>query len=701
MKKLFVCFAGLTLAMSANVFSQEKSNPVLMTIGGEKITKDEFLSVYRKNNSKEKEGTTSKKSLEDYLDLYTIFRLKVKDAKDMGLDTTKSFRDELGGYRRTLAQPYMMQKNVIDSLSKEAYDRMHWNLRTSQILVRFENDPSPADTLEAYTRICLIRDFIKGKLLPANVKKHEAMVVANLKLTKHSPPKDTALAYIELHPIKEMLKLRSHDFASVAKVTSEHASKSHGGDIGYLTGLMSQGYPYRYESAAYNAKPGEVYGPIRTDIGYHLIIVTDKQPHTEIHTEHLMLIFKRGMTKADSMNLKHRIDSIYNVINQGQNFEELTQKLSEHRESARLGGDLGWVSRTSNFPQDFKEAVFKLTKDGQISKPIETSYGWHIIKRVGSRGLAPFDSLKADLKVKVQQDDRNNVAKQLFIASIKKQYGFKELCNKCYTDFYPVIDSSYAVGQWSIAKAKNLNKPMFSLKGKAYTEQSFAKYLEKNYRMVGQIAPNRIVDAMYTPFVNEECLTAKEDNLENEYPDFKSLVQEYYDGILLFNLTDQKVWSKAIKDTTGAKEYYEKNKDHFMWDERLDASIYSCASDKVVDQLKKLLKKKKTDKEIIADINKDSTLNIMVEPKTLYLKGDNAMLDATGWKPGITNVKMINGKRTIADIRKVLKPTPKTFAEARGLVTSDYQTWLEKQWIETLKTKYPVSVDKKVLDSIQ
>ena len=178
-------------------------------------------------------------------------------------------------------------------------------------------------------------------------------------------------------------------------------------------------------------------------------------------------------------------------------------------------------------------------------------------------------------------------------------------------------------------------------------------------------------------------------------------MNEYRDGILLFNLTDQKVWSKAIKDTTGSKEYYEKNKEHFMWDDRLEASIYTCKDDKTAEKVRKMLQAKKTDREIVAALNKDTMIAVAIDGKTLFQKGDNSMLDASGWNPGLTANQTIRNKVVFANIKKVVKPTPKTYVEARGLITSEYQTWLEKEWIDSLKNKYPVSVDRKVLDAIQ
>jgi peptidyl-prolyl cis-trans isomerase SurA len=577
---------------------------------------------------------------------------------------------------------------------------MKTDIRTSHILVKMDADPAPEDTIEAYTKAIIIRDFINGKPNPAALKKYEAMVNAGLKISKTSPPKDTLAAFNKLNPLKKMMKLKTHDFASVAKVVSDHTfSKPMGGDVGYLTGLSGQSYPYEYENAAYKATQGQMYGPVRSPMGYHLLLVTDKRPHVELHLAHIMLLFKKGMTHDDSVKIKTKIDSISGALKQGASFEELAKKVSEHRESAKRGGDIGWLAISSNYPAEFKEAAFAIKGDRQYSAPVQSKFGWHVIKRIASRDLPAFDTLKADLKSKIQQDARNMVAKDMMIAKIRSEYQFKEV-SKCSADFYAVVDSTLPMGGWKADKAKNLNKPMFTLLDKTFSQQDFAAFMEKNYRLVGKMSSKRMVDALYKKFIDESCINTKESRLEEEFPDFKMLMEEYRDGILLFNLTDQKVWTKAIKDTTGAKEYYAKNKEHFLWEDRLDASIYSCKDEKTAEKIKKLLKQNKTDKEILAAVNKDTVINVMIESK-LYMKGDNAMLDANGWNPGISANQPIKGKVVFMNVRKVEKATPKTYTEARGLVTSEYQSWLEKEWISSLKKKYPVSIDRKVFDSIQ
>ncbi|MFH1005424.1 MAG: peptidylprolyl isomerase [Bacteroidota bacterium] len=697
MKNLLFIFIFSCCIGCLSMFGQTQNDAVLLTIGNDKITVGEFLNVYRKNNNKE--SIVDKKALDEYLDLYTLFRLKVKEAKEIGVDTTKAFLEELKGYRKTLAQPYLIEKNAVDNLVKEVYDRIQWDLRTSHILIKINPEALSQDTSDAYMRIIMIRDFLQGKTNLSAFKKYETSLKASMKISKNSSHQDSLNYSNKINPLKKMFAMKGHDFSSVAKEISDHSSKVSGGDLGYFIALSGTGYPYEYESAAYKSKAGEIVGPIRTSLGYHLILVTDKKPHQEIHISHIMLMFKKEMTKDDSLKLKSRIDSIALQLKNGKDFAELAKKISEHKETAKKGGDMGWMSRTSNFPVEFKDAGFNLKDNGSISAPINSRFGWHIIRRTAIKGVAPFDSLKFDLKNKVQKDVRISIAKDAMIIKLKAKYNFKEDIN-ARNEFYKSIDSTIMTGKWKADKVSNLNKQMFSLLTQTFSQQDFAKFIEKTQHAGEKKDIQHLVNFFYKQFVDETCMNIYDSRLEIEYPEFKAVMNEYRDGILLFNLSDQEVWSKAIKDTTGAKEFYEKNKENFMWEERVDVTMYYCADEKIAEKVKKMIGQKKTEKDILNALNKDTVINVSIENK-LLLKGDNAMIDETAWALGFTPNKPLKDKIFFADIHKIIKPTPKTYQESRGLVTNKYQLWLEKNWIDLLKKKYPVTVNRKILDSIQ
>ncbi len=643
----------LVFVSATHVSAQKNVDPVLMTIGGSHVTVSEFENVYHKNNAKEP-ASSDVKSLNEYVDLFVNFKLKVKEAEELGLDTAKSFRDELGGYRKQLAQPYLTDKDVNDKLLKETYDRLNEDVHVAHILVKIGEDALPKDTLEAYTKIMKIRARI----------------------------------------------LKGEDFKKVAAergISDDPSAKDNGGDLGYFTALQMV---YPFETAAYNTKVGDISMPVRTRYGYHIIKVYNKRKaQGEVLVSHIMIRTPKNMSAEDSVNIYSKISEINDKLKAGEKFEDLAQQYSDDKASARKGGELPWYG-TGEMPGEFEESAFALKNKGDYSNIIRTQFGWHIIKLNDKRGLASFDDMKNELKAKVSKDSRSQVGRSSLIAKIKAEYKFKENL-KTRDEFYKIIDTNFFKGTWEASKAAKFNKPMFNFNDKVYTQTDFAEFIALHQTQRPVTDPKVVIDPLYTQFVDESAIAYEESRLDQKYPEFKALMQEYRDGILLFELTDQKVWSKAVKDTVGAKEFYDKNKNNFLWEERAEATVYTATDEKVAKQVHALMKKKKTTKEILETVNKDSQLNLSAETR-IFNKGENEFVDKN-WNPGtspdITDAK--NKKVVIVVVDKLLAPTPKTYLESKGLVTADYQTYLEKEWISSLKKKYAVTIDKTVLATIK
>lgn len=629
-----------------------KTDAVLMTIGSSKVTVSEFENVYHKNNTKE--GTMDTKSLNDYVELFVNFKLKVKEAEELGLDTAKSFKEELAGYRKQLAQPYLTDKDVNEKLLKETYDRMQEDIHASHILVKVSDNALPKDTLEAYNKILKIRARI----------------------------------------------LKGEDFNKVASekgISDDPSAKDNGGDLGFFTALQMV---YPFESAAYSTKVGDVSMPIRTRYGYHIIKVTERRKaQGEVMVAHIMVKTTPNMSKEDSLNTYTKITEIYSKLKAGSKFEDLAQEFSDDKSSAKKGGELPWFG-TGKMPIEFEKVAFSMANKGDFSQPMRSKYGWHVIKLIDKRGLATFEDMKNELKAKVTKDSRSQAGRASLIAKVKAEYKFKEN-PKLVDDFIKVMDSSLFEGRWDIAKAKALNKPMFNLNEKVYSQVEFANYISSHQSKRPKTDVKIVLNQFYKQFVEETAVAYEEARLDQKYPEFKALMQEYRDGILLFELTDQKVWSKAVKDSTGSKAYYEKNKTNFMWDERAEASVYTCANEKVAAQVRGLMKKKKSEKDILAAANKDSQLNLQVETR-VFNKGENEFVDKN-WNPGTSaDIKSEKDKKTIIIVTaKLLMPEPKSYLDSKGMVTADYQNYLEKEWIASLKAKYSVTVDKAVLSTIK
>jgi peptidyl-prolyl cis-trans isomerase SurA len=699
-------------AISLSAIAQT-SEPVIMTINGKPVYKSEFENVYHKNSGKE--VNKEQKSVKEYVDLFSTFKMKVFEAEANGLDTNNSFKTELAGYRKQLAAPYLTDKNVNDALLQEAYERMKTEVKAAHILIRLTEDALPKDTIEAYTRIMIIRDALMGKNPTASkIAEYENLLKKSSSgLTKTSTHQDTTNYNAKLNAVKGItatLNSGSDKFTAAAKKTSEDPSAvDNGGDLGYFTSLQMV---YPFENAAFKANVGEITMPVRTRFGYHILKISDKRPSQgEILTAHIMVKFAKDMGEKEKANLKTKIDEIYTKLQAGEKFEDLARQFSDDKPSAEKGGQLQWFG-SSRMPIEFEKAAFALKNNGDYSEPFMTTYGWHIVKRIDKKGLASFADMKGDLKQRIGKDSRTQAGKTSLIAKIKTENNFKENAS-AKKDFLKVIDSTVYQGKWEAKKAERLgNKELFRLSNKnkvtnkdtviIYGQNDFAKYIEAHQTARAKTDHNMFLQQSYKEFVDETIINFEDAHLETKYPEFRHLLKEYRDGILLFDLTDQKVWSKAVKDTAGLREYYEKNKNNFLWDERADVTMYNCLNDKIAKEVRAMLKKNKSEKEIVETINKTSQLNVNAESIT-YLKGENKNVDAN-WKQGIVTTDIKDSKDNkiiVLVVNKVMEKTPKTISEAKGMITADYQNYLEKEWLAYLKNKYTVKLNEDVLKTVK
>jgi peptidyl-prolyl cis-trans isomerase SurA len=663
-KALIVFFVILSFASIKICQAQTGIDPILMTVAGENVTKSEFLNVYLKNNIKG--DAMDRKSLEEYLDLYTNFKLKVKEAEEMGLDTAKSFINELAGYRKQLTQPYLNDKSVEDVLLQEAWERSKYDLRASHILIKLDKNATPSDTLAAYKKIMAIRNrIVKG----------EAFDKVAREVSEDDQSRD------RVDPV------------------TKKTINGNGGDLGYFT-VLDMIYPF--ETGAFNTALGQVSMPIRTDNGYHLIKITEKIPALgKITVAHLFISVPKDAKPEDLQGYKDKIDEAYKVLQGGEKWEDAVSKYSDDKGSAAKGGMLPSFGVNQIVPE-FIEAITKLKNNGDFSEPVKTIYGWHIVKLVDKKGPSTFEEDKAALKNRLIRDKRMNKSKEAVINRVKKEYGFQEMPG-VVADFYSVVDTNIFNGTWDVKKAVGLNKTMFLLDKKVYNENDFSNYLltHQSKKAKSDISP--YINEKYGQFVEESVLNYEDGKLEEKYPEFKALMKEYRDGILLFELTDQKVWSKAIKDTTGLQAFYEQNKNNYLWDERLDASIFKCKDETTAKAARKLVKvqekKGYTDQDIMNKINTDS-IPVLTITNKLYLHKENSMIDNVPWQKTVTDNMNIDSSIVFVVVHKLVPPTPKTIKEAKGIITADYQNYLEKQWVDDLRKKYPVTVNKNVFESI-
>ncbi|MDQ3110289.1 MAG: peptidylprolyl isomerase [Bacteroidota bacterium] len=708
MKKSILLFAN-ALLFAATAFAQVKTtpavpaagsdlsnDPVLMTIGDTKVHLSEFMYVYKKNN---KDQANDPAALENYLDLFTTFKMKVKEAEDMKLDSSATFKNELAGYRHQVAQPYLTDKKVNDSLLMEAYNRMQQDVRASHVLIRCDENALPSDTAIAWAKANIVQNLLIGKANVKMINDYESRLKAKFKITKTSPAADTLKIYNLVNPLRQLEKKyrgKPAPFEEVALLASEDESaKQNKGDLGYFT-AFSMIYPF--ETAVYNTPVGKIGATVRTRFGYHVFKVIDRRPaYGEILVSHIMIKAPDGMSPADSAAARAKVNEIYAKVKAGEDFATLAKQFSDDKPSAANGGQMPWFG-LYKMPQSFEKAAFAIPNNGDYTEPVKTAWGWHIIKRMDKRGVASFESMKSDLKNRVSRDQRAMQGRSSLIAKVKAENRFMEF-PAARMEMYKIVDSTYYQGHWSSERAKGMNKTLFTLGSTSYTQRDFAVYLEMHQTRRAKADGKSLVEEAYKNFVDEACVAYEDTQLEAKYPDFRNLMQEYRDGILLFDLMDKKVWSKAVKDTTGLRTYYEGNKTKYMWAERADATVYSCKDAATAKKLRKLLKAGKDEKTILATLNKDSQLNVTADHK-VWNKGENAMVDAN-WAAGVSADQPKDGRVIVVSTAKIIPPTPKSLQEARGVITSDYQSQLEKEWVESLRKKYPVVINREVLKQVK
>lgn len=652
----------LLISFAFGASAQNYKDSVFMLISGKPITYAEFETIYKKNNSP---NSPDSRNIDEYISMFINFKLKVKEAEELKLDTLPTFVNELNGYRKQLAQPYLTDREVNESLVKEAYERMQSDIKAAHILVKLPADATPTDTLAAYNRIMKIRQ---------RVAKGEDF----MKVMVEFPPK----------PNSDIL----------------------GESLGYFTAFQMV---YPFETIAYGTKQGEISQPVRTRFGYHIIKVFDKRKaKAQIRVAHIMIKHPVDTSAAAQADAKKRIDGFYSSLKNGGNFNDIARDNSDDKSSAVKGGALQWFSVGPEGPvAEFSETAFALKNDGDMSEPVKTNYGWHIIKRLEKKEIASFDELKAEIRNKIQRDGRSNKGRESLIRKIKDDYNYKPDVSKVQ-EFYKVVDSTFFTGEWKADKAKGLDKVLFTLQdtkygnnSQSFTQQEFAVFLAENSRRQEITDVKTVVNAVFEKFVEESCIKFEENNLNAKYPEFRHLLQEYRDGILLFDLMDKKVWAKAINDSTGLEAYYEKNKNHFMWGDRVEATIFTCdnneTASKTKELVKKMVKKGYTAADILPKINTDSTKTFLTIKTEKFQKNDDDIIDKIKWDPGITDTMNYKEKIVFVHVHRKLLPEPKTLKEARGLVTAEFQATLESQWIKSLREKFPVEVRREMLSKIK
>lgn len=654
MRKLTLT-CSLVLILTNTLFAQ-----TLFTYGKYPVDKQEFLRVYKKNAINQKPDY-SRKALKEYLDLYALFKMKVKEAEMQKMDTNTSIQSELANYRKQLASTYLTDEEVVNKQIQEAYDRMKENIHVVHIM-----------------KLC----------------------------SPMAPSKDTVAPYKTIDSIYNAIVNGKADFAKMAeKYSDDKNSAVNGGDVGYITVFQTM---YPFENVAYNTPVGKVSKPFKTQYGYHILKVLDKKPSEgKVEVAQIMLMTPKSKGEPAEKKALAQAKEILAKLKKGASFEDMVAQYSEDTYSKDNKGVLGKFSRGTYVPE-FEEAAFALKKPGDISEPIKTDYGYHIIKLIKKYPVPPLDSVKSVLKGKIDKDERSQVARETFFNNIKKKNHFDE--NKADVETFKkeFISSIPTTGTdanaFSLEDYKGKDYTLFMLKGVAYKASDFIKYAETLTR--GRIMGDKglIFDNLYDNYVKTVVTDIEEENIINEKPDFKYLMDEYRDGIMLFELMDRNVWGKASKDTTGLEKFHAGRKDNYKWKAGFRGAVYTFRNKATYEEAKKVMfKKGMNDEKLVKIMNTEKNPNAISIQKGYYEFDKLKDVSKDDIKEGKLSPlrKNTDGTYSATYAEKIYEQgTNKTLDEARGYVIAEYQDYLEKNWNDSLRKKYPVKVDEKVFDSM-
>ena len=653
--------ALFVMMMPSLLTAQSYTKKTLITIGDKQISAREFMDTYEKNNVKT--DVIDKKNIDEYLDLYIDFKLKVTEAENLKMDTMPSFVKELKNYREQLAKPYFSNDDITEELVREAYERMQYDVNAAHILIKCDAKALPVDTLAAYNKAMSVRE---------RVLKGEDFGTVAMEMSEDPSARDMA------------------EIPGVRK-----AYTGNRGELGYFT-AFDMVYPF--ETGVYTTEVGEVSMPIRSDFGYHVIKVNSKTPALGlVRAAHIFLAADpNDPNKADSI-LRNKAYNIYNELMKDEmQWSDFVKRYSEDRGTVANNGVLS-TFRVNQIVPEFITAV-KGLEPGKISEPVKTSFGYHIIRLVMTTPPSDFETEKTRLEERVERDMRGKISEEIAMKRVMKENNFKEN-TKVKDEYIATIDSTLAMGMYQPESIED--KVLFTIGKESCKLEEFVDYIVGHQRRQGFLSSSAYAYELYDAFLQEKVFAYEDACLESKYPEFKTLVQEYHDGILLFSLMEEQVWNKAVEDTTGLKDYYERNKHLYMWNDRVKAIVVTSNNKDNVEEITSFLSGDVTADSLRAYL-KGNGIQASARA-SFYQKGDNVNIDAMEWNEGSLSIfeSVVDNTTQIIKIIEVRPAEPKSFKEARGLITSGYQNELETLWLQQLKEKYPVEVNQKLLKKVR
>lgn len=625
----------------SNKPAKKSDNPIVMTIAGEDIPFSEFDYLYRKNLNQQLEPQT----LDEYINMFVDFKLKVADARAAGLDTLAKFKEEYNGIKRDFTRPYLESKEAEDSLVNEIYSHYDDELSVSHIMTSAGRTPD--ETEASMQKLDSIRnEIVSGRLSFENAAKEYSV---------------------------------------------DQYSSNNGGLMGTLGPNMT---PWSFEDAAFNLKVGEISPVVRTDFGLHLIRVNSRKPTDgEVLVRHILKL-TRGMDEAGVEAMKFSIDSIYELLKEGADFDALARKESQDPGSAKNGGKLEWFGH-GNMVAAFDSVSYAL-KPGELSQPFATPYGFHIVEKLDTRKCPPLEEVRDKFVARFQEDNRANIMRQKKIDEFAKKYNARYFADNV-NRLIPATDIEHGLESF-------VSMPVYEINGKTVlfgditddSHRNFIISLPKAYR-------HKDVVATVRGAYDKAILALAENDLPAMYPEYANTLKEHRDGILLFDISNEKVWERASKDTLGLEEYFRANRENYKWEKpKYKGFVLFAPNDSLLHEAKSYAEQQLAvtkPSQLAAKVQKEFSNKVRLE-RVIASKGDNVIMDYLefgGPKPPATASRW----EVYTSFGGKILDAPEEAADVRGAVTVDYQNHIEKEWIKELHEKYPVKVDVKKIKKLE
>ena len=643
-------FFGLFFLISFASNAQTNTKEVLFTVNEKPYYTDEFSRIYKKNLDLVKDD--SQKDLNQYLQLFVGYKLKVNKAYKLGLQNGTQYQNELKSYRTQLAKNYFNDTKITQELLEEGYSRLQKEVRASHILILVDENASAEDTLKAYKKM---EDISKKAIAGENFD-------------------DLAVQFSE-----------------------DPSAKENKGDLSYFTAFRMV---YPFENAAYKTPKGKISKIIRTRFGYHILKITDIRANRgEITVAHIMILKPKPEEK--DKDAEKTINEIYQKIQQGEKFEDLAKQFSDDKSSSSKGGQLNKFGSGQLSSEEFENAAFSLANPDDISKPFQSEFGWHIVKLIEKHPIKSMDEMKNELETKIGKDDRSKKITASLNEKLRKKYSYKR-DDKQYGLISKLVTNDFYDSKWKLPEnITDYSATLLSINTKKIDGKAFLDYIEKQQKAGLKVKPlSKLVDALYGNFLDEQLTAYYDENLETEFPDFAYVMEEYRDGLLLFDLMEKEIWDRAKTDTIGLNTFYDEHKMEHMWKKRVDVTIASSTKQDIIKKAHALLKKKEKPQDIKDKLNVDNVINVMMN-SGVFEEGSDALPKTMKYDVGVSDVFREGEYYFVTKVDKVMPAGVKTLEECKGKLINEYQQYLELRWVDDLKSEFTVKINNDAFEHVK